>query len=44
MAIKKKVDCNKCVNYNTIWCSECKHYKWLMDFYMEKENEDRQEI
>lgn len=56
MAIKKKADCTKCKNFASLYCRDCIHREWLMDFYREAEyettisqvneesDEDRQEV
>lgn len=39
MAINKKVDCSRCKNFASLYCKDCIHREWLMDFYREAEYE-----
>lgn len=34
-----EVNCNRCKNYQTLYCRDCIHRPWLMDFYREADYE-----
>lgn len=37
--VKKMIDCHKCKNYLSDYCTDCVHSKFTKDFYEETEYE-----